>query len=501
MSSKFTAFDVSVGNCFLLELERSGPGTEPFRVLVDTGNNKTQVPKFLSQHFGIVGGQAKGANQPVVDVVTLTHTDADHIRGLNAVLQMPLTVRELWLPYLIAKNSYMMFRSPTIAANQIMNVINTVPPGEIAQATRKLTSQGLISSEFRPHQNEPDEDENPDMPYAPLLALGTALVHEFAQQLRLAELPVVEELDEEIHIEAIGDQFRQAEQTEDQWVEIVQAEIDRRWREERTYLNWLLWHDFSPHLRYFFENSRRLEMFAQHESAELGRIAMLAALLKAGETVKNATISAYNNQNGLYIRWFEYVDELVQPSEPQNSTFPIGVINARVKHVISPGIDPAHILALIPLDPSDIKADTSETNRTSLVLYAPETSRYPAVLLSADSDFTFTQAGPALTWTPAMLITAPHHGSDANGGLAGLYSRAYQQTNKLTSTWVRSDKQQMDQPPERPAQWYKDLDHSLGVKRYCTCCAGKPKSQAQPNHVMLNAKHRLWTSQSPVCTC
>ena len=77
------------GDCVLVEI---GPESSPFRVLIDGGRTATK-PALCA-----VLAALPGRVTPLIDVIVLTHVDADHIEGLLALPvddQMP-TIGDVW---------------------------------------------------------------------------------------------------------------------------------------------------------------------------------------------------------------------------------------------------------------------------------------------------------------------------------------------------------------------------------------------------------------------
>lgn len=79
---KFVALPVGNGDAFYAETD------DRFRVLVDGGRSKKELPRMLHGYV-----RARG-----VDVVVCTHNDADHANGLIGFFEAGLRCRELWLP-------------------------------------------------------------------------------------------------------------------------------------------------------------------------------------------------------------------------------------------------------------------------------------------------------------------------------------------------------------------------------------------------------------------
>jgi len=158
---------------------------------------------------------------------------------------------------------------------------------------------------------------------------------------------------------------------------------------------------------------------------------------------------------GITIRWFEY-----DPNESSGGESDwLAPINSREVKLIS-HISPSDILKYLAL---------SQSNKESLVFFSAGTEGIsPAALFCADSDLGFSQPIPS---EPGMIVTAPHHGSEAN-------ARAYGRMPKLItagreSSWVRSDGRFRG----RPGKSFL----ALNAKKYCTICRGSdlPKQKVE----------------------
>lgn len=98
----------------------------------------------------------------------------------------------------------------------------------------------------------------------------------------------------------------------------------------------------------------------------------------------------------------------------------------------------------------------SVSNKRSVCFEFRSTPQNPAVLFTADSDLNF--AAP-ITWSQSMIVTAPHHGSEAN---AVAYNRAGRESPFAQSiVWVRSDGRFRSRPG---ATFLRQ------AQRYCTRC-------------------------------
>lgn len=109
-------------------------------------------------------------------------------------------------------------------------------------------------------------------------------------------------------------------------------------------------------------------------------------------------------------------------------------------------------------------------NRQSLVVCSPPGEHHPGVVFTADSDLSFIGDIP---WASGMVITAPHHGSEAN---AKAYARFRNEAPRQTGIWVRSDGNFRSRP---------GASYLQETRRYCTVCRS---ASLQKKAVMLRLR-------------
>ena len=167
--------------------------------------------------------------------------------------------------------------------------------------------------------------------------------------------------------------------------------------------------------------------------------------IDAASRIRAIAIAAFHR--GIPVRWFDF--DLARPSgviaalQPVNAR-PIARVRPRIGLLL-------HWLAL------------TVANKKSLVFWSPPADQHPGVLFTADSDLAGIRMPKPLS---GSIITAPHHGSEANAA-AYLAVTAFEQQSS-TLTWVRSDGGYRN----RPGQSYL----GLSSRRLCTLCrrqAGK----------------------------
>ena len=123
-------------------------------------------------------------------------------------------------------------------------------------------------------------------------------------------------------------------------------------------------------------------------------------------------------------------------------------------------------------------------NKESLVLYSPGDRQSPGVLFCADSDL----QGIPLPLRPRDLITAPHHGAEANQDVyIAVESALGSSVNTLT--WVRGD----SRVKKRPCSTYCGLPG----RKFCTVCRTGPPKQ----RVAIFGRGGFWARHSKVRLC
>ena len=185
---------------------------------------------------------------------------------------------------------------------------------------------------------------------------------------------------------------------------------------------------------------------------------------------KIATIATRAAKKGIKIRWFEYSSQsrggesyLKPVNSVELSSLKVGRYNA---------------LEYLGLSSAD---------KMSLVYNAPLEESGPPVLFSAESLFDFSNSIP---WKNNMLITAPHHGSEAN---AVVYEKLedYEENNEdINPVWVRSDSENH----HRPCEEYINASGN----RFCTVCNNPPRNK-QP--VKLKVKKGKWVPEGNTNKC
>lgn len=259
-------------------------------------------------------------------------------------------------------------------------------------------------------------------------------------------------------LEVLGDQYRE-KQIEKKEQERSTASLHEAMEEIEA--AWM--YESSPSLLFRF-----IEIYLPL----LPRSKLFIQAINAATRIYRIATKAYHS--GATIRWFEY-DGSASISEKQNFLIPM---NSREVIKISKRPSALEYLAL------------TTANKQSLVFYSPlQEDNAPAVLFSADSDFKSISSIP---WSEGMIITAPHHGSEAN---KRVYDRFVKESEgKFPVNWVRSD----GRFKKRPGNSYLNMKQHGYL--FCTLCRGNiyPK---QDVHLTVNSSGRWQSNNTQSCRC
>ncbi len=194
---------------------------------------------------------------------------------------------------------------------------------------------------------------------------------------------------------------------------------------------------------------------------------ILLEAIEAAGRIREIAVLAHHA--GARIRWFHFESECSAGGE----VFLVP-LNAREIMQIPPPIAAMRWLAL------------TVSNRESLVFQVPREAGHPGVLFTADSDLGSVED---VAWDRGMIITAPHHGSEANADAYKKFQR--EADDDRESIWVRSD----GRFRSRPCEEFRGL-RSL---RFCTLCRG---SRDPKQAVHLEAAIGRWRPvQTRECRC
>ena len=278
---------------------------------------------------------------------------------------------------------------------------------------------------------------------------GLSPIEAYAERIhdRLTDAPATEE---ELSIAENGwpESYLQILEQAEPW------EVPPRWLWPWGYEDWLLW------------------LYDYYRGLAPTGVQLLWSAINAAGRIRAIATKAFHR--GIPVRWFEF--DTATPSGGRPELQPI---NAREIARVRPRVGP--LLARLALTVS---------NKESLVFYSPGTEDHPGVLFTADSDL----AGVSLpSRLDGAIVTAPHHGSEAN---ADAYRTVTAASSSPTSiTWVRSDGRYR----HRPGSTYL----GLASQRLCTICRRAGGSSTTKQTVRLYSRGGVWTRhrKTRVCSC
>lgn len=203
------------------------------------------------------------------------------------------------------------------------------------------------------------------------------------------------------------------------------------------------------------------------------QIQLLFSAIEAASRIRAIAIEAYHR--GIPVRWFEY-----GLSAPSGGVPELKPINATAIVRVKPRV--GTLFRYLTLTVS---------NKESLVFWSPPADQQPGVLFTADCDL----AGCRLPLQfRGALVTAPHHGSEANAQAYREVTSAAQQFDS-TITWIRSDGRYRS----RPGSAYL----AISSRRFCTICRRKSSFFTSKQAVQLFSRQGSWVRHpdTPICLC
>lgn len=200
---------------------------------------------------------------------------------------------------------------------------------------------------------------------------------------------------------------------------------------------------------------------------------LLWSAIDAASRIRTIATEAFHR--GIPVRWFEF-----NPANPVGGVAALEPVNAKAIARVRPRVGKLfYRLAL------------TVSNRESLVFWSPPADDHPGVLFTADSDLANVSLPSNLH---GALVTAPHHGSEAN---ANAYTAVATTANNTyrSMTWIRSD----GRYKSRPGKAYLELPS----RRLCTLCRPSPRNTNTKQLVYLFSRGGSWTRHrsTRICSC
>ena len=371
-----------------------------------------------------------------VDIVVCTHNDADHANGIIGFLEGGLECREVWLP-----GRWLGVLPHVLNPNPKVAEALAVQAREAAPALRERSRQAPdIRTLFEIYGDsmlgEPfgyDEESSSPLPISRPVEVTDGWPGDLAEALE----------------QALWDEW---EWLREPWGWLL-GWMPYWWRKLPPYpREWYIW-----------------RVACQDPVA----CALFLGALDAAERIRRIAVAAYHR--GVAVRWLEYT-----ASSPQGGTRWLRPLYGREVAYVPP----------VPIDKLLCCLALTTSNRKSLVFWA-DLDDCPGVLFTADSDLRDVHQLPDLT---GAIITAPHHGSEAN---ANAYSKVSKHlgSSQANITWVRSDGCFQD----RPGQSYL----SAPGRRICTICRTRARQPKQAVRLLMRRRWRRWVRERGVrlCSC
>ncbi len=245
------------------------------------------------------------------------------------------------------------------------------------------------------------------------------------------------------------------ETSENQWPREIIDDLERSadgsdWIS--SYVDWRIW-------RWHLDPPRR--------DLEDLRDALFVGAVAAAERIRSIAIAAYHNGAG--VRWLEHGASIASGGNTWLCS-----LNAKQISYVQP-CKQEELVRYLAL---------STANLESLVFWAPSNKR-PGVLFTADSDLNHI----TLPNLEGALITAPHHGSDAN---RAAYEAVVRTIPSRPVNWVRSDGRFFR---SRPGSAYLNATG----RRFCTLCRSPQPVPKQA--VDLFARSGAWVRHRKTRPC
>ena len=370
-----------------------------------------------------------------VDIVICTHNDADHANGVIGFLEAGLECREVWLPgRWLGVLPYVLNPTSEVVEALAEQARKAAPAlQERFRQAPDIRTLFEIYGDFMLEEPFGYEESSPPPPNPRPVEVTDGWPADLEEDLERALQGGWEEL---------------------WWPWGRLLWMPYRWLEPLDYWAWRrAWH-----------------IWWDACQDPIARALFLGAL-EAAERIRRIAVTAY--QLGVAVRWFEYT-----ASRPAGGTRWLRPFNGREVLYVR----------LVPIDMLLRLLALTTANRESLVFWA-DLDDCPGVLFTADSDL---RAVPQLPNLSGAIITAPHHGAEAN---ANAYSEVSKHLggSQADITWVRSD----GRFRKRPGQSYL----SAPGFRFCTICRTRDPQPKQA--VRLSMQQKRWVPEQGVrpCSC
>lgn len=423
----FRALPVGRGDAFYL---RTAAGS----VLVDGGFGRYALPNLFRKYV----------RRTFVDVLIVTHNDADHANGIAGFLKSSLEAAEIWLPGRFLQ-----------VLPYLLSPWETVVDELVARVSVMHADQLMV-----PVAHEPSSRPSSDPSYRSQL-LGIehrrqespqSIVQRYAEAIA----PTIQEQEfGETAAQHSPSRVGRAREPSELVVD------DGGWPLE-VLASLEACAEFEVGLGWEFVSHRRDWQLIDALFQDPYRREFARGIVVAAHRIREIALAAY--ERGIIVRWFEHAPHAPGGGLPWLQPLSAREV-ARVRRA-----PPEKLLEYLAL---------TVFNRQSLVFWAPPLGEHGGVLFTSDSDLDGIRLPEVLQ---GAIVTAPHHGSQHN-------AQAYARVNQAV-WWVRSDARVRS----RPCSQYLVAPG----QRICTVCRG---SLTPKQSVILWAVGGYWQADPRVRTC
>lgn len=437
MSTRFTALEIGSGDAFLLEDEGK-------TILFDSGGNKSHIKRLLKE---------EGVTR--INLAICSHNDGDHANGFIGLLKSDIDIDEIWLPYWWS--SILQYANDhVIDWYKVESISNEINEANIKDYNPELmfseehepifldkhqTLSGeafeSVLSELAERMNYKDILSNPyrlffELAYDIAHNMIDSLAHDTRHELSIDLLPFeAHNVAQQVSNEVARDIARLVVyHIADPVARHVANHASNGPHTADILRNYLC--DHNQILAYLPSHSFNYLVTSSNSNSSI-RI-MFNNIME---------IAVLAHKRGCAIKWFEPTKNCTR--------FPILgtnfiALNSTLKRKVQKLSDTIALAFALHL---------TVENEYSLAFEYLNEDGIPIVRFSADSD---CECG-SLPYNKSIIITAPHHGSEAN---ANVYD-AIDPNNQDNIIWVRSDA--LNKTQGRPCDKFKSRKN-----KYCLAC-------------------------------
>lgn len=476
MSTRFSALEIGSGDAFLLE-----DSDNNWNCLFDAGGSKSKIVSLLKN---------KKRRIKKINLAICSHNDGDHANGFIGLLKEPdIDIDEIWLPYwwssilqYAVEQDIDWYEVEKITSRINDKSIKDYNPKSMFSANHEPLSDeafGRVLSRLA-ERHLMNYMEIPLTPYRSCYGLAYDIAYNMID--RLAHDPdcipnhyVAHRLSHRLAHRIAQDTARfvanrVARQGTDYDADDVADDV------AHFVAHYVAYYIYPEHRRHYdiddlyeqivkFLTSDPFNQLVTTNSGNNIRIML--------NNIMEIAVLAY--KRGCKIKWFEPTKDCTRFPIPKTNFIALNSNLKREVQILRDTIALAFALRL------------TVENEYSLAFEYLNEDRVPIVRFSADSD---CECG-SLPYDKSIIITAPHHGSEAN---ANVYD-AIDPNNQENIIWVRSDA--LNKTQGRPCS-----DFKLRKNKYCLACKNRIRNKKIEVCFEYDILIRKWKSISGYqCIC